>query len=149
MPAKQLPGLDRPMLVPRGVLALQRFSDAVQADSRHPYASAHSQALCAPSPDCRKPYERVFDAIELVAAQRRRPRRYPIMRNQLAFYKPQDGNQAGPLFAFEDRATGVTLATCRGVLHHVMGEAQKFALAQGLTLADLFVRIADDDAPVL
>lgn len=100
--------------------------------SAMPGASAGSEAMCR--------QEHRLEARELSMtpkAQRRRDRR------PRPFYVPQNGNQAGPLFSFEDRVTGYRLATCRGVIHHVMGEAEKFAKAQGLTLADIMVRIVE------
>lgn len=108
---------------------------------------AHKFRFYQPEPKEPRPSERIADAIEAVAHERAlrggvwtpRVRRRP----KPALYRPKDGNQAGPLFGIFDRKTGVCLARCRGVIHHVMAEAQKLAESQGGALSDVMVRIID------
>lgn len=101
-------------------------------------ASEGSLRDMQPNPDCRKEWERIVDAFE--KPRRNRPER-PARGRQRRFYVPKPGNQAGPLFGFWCRRSGVRLATCRGTIHHVMREAKTFAEAQGGTLADIYVRV--------
>jgi hypothetical protein len=106
-----------------------------------PGVSRGTERMCKARPDIRNERERLDGVgFSKPTAQRRggkRPKR---------FYRPKDGHQNGPMFGFYCAATGARLASCRGVIHHVMGEAQKFAEAQGLTLQDIHVRLEDHDA---
>lgn len=108
------------------------FGDAFLPENVIPGVSRGTERMCRPLP---KP-----ERVPVPKAQRRGGKR----RNRARFYRPKDGSQSGPLFGFYCRETGARLATCRGVIHHVMGEAQKFAEAQGLTLADVNVRMEDE-----
>jgi hypothetical protein len=98
-----------------------------------PGVSRGTERMCK-APDIKPARELSFTP----KAQRRggkRPKR---------FYRPKDGHQNGPMFGFYCVETGARLASCRGVIHHVIGEAQKFAEAQGLTLQDIHVRLEDE-----
>ena len=65
----------------------------------------------------------------------------PLHRNKRALYRPRDMNPAAPLFSIFDRETGFALAQVRGHRDHVLAEANKLAVSQGGTLADLLIKI--------
>ncbi|HSH94381.1 MAG TPA: hypothetical protein VK968_09570 [Roseimicrobium sp.] len=98
---------------------------------------AWDRGECLPKP-------RVFDqrANAMVVV----PTKIPVRRrNQKAFYRPARGHEEAPDFYIKDRLTGVVLATVRGTLHHVMGEAASFAAAQGFDVAAVLVSGVPDD----
>ncbi len=120
------PGFDAPRF---GYITSGKGYDQVVSD--------HVNAICAGESKASKAHKPFSDR-EPAPAPRKRTRRIRVKR----LYKPVDGNQSGPLFAIYDRATGVALAHCRGVIHHVMREAEKLAKSQGGDLSDVLVELA-------
>lgn len=60
-------------------------------------------------------------------------------RNEKRLYAPVNGHCEGEHVLFIDKLTGQVLARCVGSREHVVGEAIKFALAAGGSVADLAV----------
>lgn len=120
------PGFDAP-----------RFGYITSGGAYDSPVSDHVNAICAGEAKASQQHKPFSDR-EAAPAPRRRARHIRVKK----FYQPVDGNQSGPLFAIYDRETGVALAHCRGVIHHVMREAEKLAKSQGGTLADVLVELA-------
>lgn len=67
-----------------------------------------------------------------IEQRRPRPRR---------MYQMQPGSEEGPLYVVVERATGLVLGRCQGVHEHVRREAEKLAVSQGSTLAEVKIEV--------